>query len=348
MAPAGMIDLRSDTVTKPTDAMRGAMASAEVGDDVFGEDPTVRRLEETVAALLGKEAALLVPSGTMSNQLAILSQTRRGDEILVSEGAHCAWYESGAASALAGVQAVVLGTGGMFEPASIVAALKPEADWYPRTSLVAVENTHNRAGGRVWPFDQLRAVVAQAKALHLRLHLDGARIWNASIACGVDVSTIADGFDTVSVCFSKGLGAPIGSALCGTKELMREARKLRKMLGGGMRQAGVIAAAALHGLAHHRARLPLDHANAQAIAHRLAQVQGARVDAASVETNIVMIDTPGLAAIRVAEAARTRGVLVSVFGPERVRVVTHLDVETTAQEGGIRLAEAIASLVQNA
>ncbi len=336
-----MIDLRSDTVTRPTPAMREAMARAEVGDDVFGEDPTVRRLEETVAALVGKEAALFVPSGTMGNQLALMTQTQRGDEIIVSEGAHCAWYESGAAAALSGVQPVSVGRGGLFTADEMQEAVKPASDWYPRSSLVALENTHNRGGGRVWPMAQLAEVTARARLLGLGLHLDGARLWNACVALGLQPAQIAAPFDTVSVCFSKGLGAPVGSALCTTRARIAQARKLRKMLGGGMRQVGILAAAALWAIEHHRGRLRQDHDNARAIASEFATAPGARVDLVQVETNIVMVDTPGLSSQKVADQACKLGVLVSVFGPERLRLVTHLDVADTAVEGGRRLRAAI-------
>ena len=342
MPAADWIDLRSDTVTRPTAAMREAMARADVGDDVFGEDPTVTRLEQEVAGVLGKEAALFVPSGTMSNQIALLAQTQRGEEIIVSEGAHCAWYESGAAAALSGVQPVSVGEGGLFTAEQMHAAVKPAFDWYPRTSLVAVENTHNRGGGRVWPMDQLAQVALRARELGLKLHLDGARIWNASTALGVDPSRIAAPFDTVTVCFSKGLGAPVGSALCSNRELIVRARRLRKMLGGGMRQVGVIAAGALYALRHNRDRLQQDHDNARAIAQALANVAELRVDLERVETNIVMVDTPGIAAQRVADEARTLGVLVSVFGPERLRLVTHMDVADSAREASPRLIQALA------
>jgi len=345
MADSALIDLRSDTVTRPGAAMREAMARAEVGDDVFREDPTVRRLEETVASLLGKQAALFVSSGTMGNQLSLLAQTRRGDEIIVGEGAHCAWYESGAASAISGVQAVVAGAGGMFGADDVARAIKPEADWYPRTSLVAIENTHNRAGGRVWPMRQVLEVAGFARSRGLVLHLDGARLWNASVALRLPVDELAAPFDSVSVCFSKGLGAPVGSAICGSSDLIAACRRLRKMLGGGMRQAGVLAAAALYALDHHRDRLAIDHDNARAIAQRMAGVRGAVVDVAAVETNIVMVDTPGVPAQAIVDRARERGVLVSAFGPERIRIVTHLDVEHTALRGGEILASVVAEMM---
>ena len=346
MALADLIDLRSDTVTRPTTAMREAMARAEVGDDVFGEDPTVQLLEQTVADLLGKEAALFVPSGTMANQIAILAQSRPGDEIIVSEGAHCAWYESGAAAALSGVQPVSVGTGGLFTADELERAVKPTFDWYARTSMVALENTHNRGGGRVWPMAQLRQVAERGHALGLRVHLDGARVWNAAAALGIEPAEIAAPFDSVACCFSKGLGAPVGSAICSSRELIVSARRFRKRLGGGMRQAGILAAGALHALGHHRARLAEDHDNARELAKLLAQVPSVRVDLQSVETNIVMVDIPGENAQRIADAARQHGVLVAVFGPERLRLVTHLDVAGCALEGGRRLARAITAQIE--
>src|SRR5579863_283762 len=284
-----MIDLRSDTVTRPTPAMRAAMGGAVVGDDVFGDDPTARRLEEEIAGITGKPAALFVTSGTMGNQLAIATQTRPGDAVIVGEGAHPIHYEGAAGAALSGVQFGVAGRGGLFTPDEMQAACEPSSYWAPRTSLVAIENTHNRAGGRVWPVAQARAVAARARELGHATHLDGARIWNASAALGIDVSTLSAPFDTVSVCFSKGLGAPVGSAFCASRSLVEEARRVRKRWGGGMRQAGILAAAALHALAHHRARLADDQANARALAERLTGVSGIHVETAAVETNIVNI-----------------------------------------------------------
>jgi threonine aldolase len=323
--------------------MREAMACAEVGDDVLGDDPTVRALEDETARLTGKEAALFVSSGTMGNQLAIATQTRPGDDVIVGEGAHAVHYEAGAGAALSGVQFTAVGRDGRYTPDEMQAAIYPRAHWAPRTSLVAVENTHNRSGGRVWPQAQASAVAQRARALGLATHLDGARVWNASIASGVAVADLCAPFDTVSVCFSKGLGAPVGSAFCATKALVEEARRLRKRWGGGMRQVGVIAAGALHALAHHRARLVDDHANARALAATMSRVHGVRVDRALVETNIVHIDLD-VRAETVALAARDAGLLIQATGPTRLRAVTHLDVSRMDVEAAAEiLSRAIAT-----
>jgi len=332
-----MIDLRSDTVTRPTPAMREVMARAEVGDDVFGEDPSVRALEAEVAGLTGKEAALFVTSGTMGNQLAIALHTRPGDEVIVGEGGHPAFYESGAAPVLSGVQFAVAGSGGLFDADELEAAIKPKAYWCPRTSLVCVENTHNRAGGRIFPQSAITKIAERARANGLALHLDGARIWNASAALGLPLATLAAPFDTVSVCFSKGLGAPVGSALCTSREYVERARRLRKMWGGGMRQVGVIAAGALHALRHHRERLVDDHANARRFAEIVGNSKGLRVALEHVETNIVNIDTDAPAE-QIAQKARDAGVLVNATGPRRLRAVTHLDVDT---DSVVRAAKAL-------
>jgi threonine aldolase len=337
-----MIDLRSDTVTRPTPAMREAMARAEVGDDVLGDDPTAKALEEEVARIVGKEAALFVSSGTMGNQLAIATQTRPGDEVIVGEWAHPVLYESAAGAALSGVQFQVAGRGGFYSAEELEASVQPPAYWCPRTSLVAIENTHNRAGGRVWPAQQAIAVAERARALGLAAHLDGARIWNASAATGLEVATLCRPFDTVSVCFSKGLGAPVGSAFCGSRALVEQARRFRKRWGGGMRQVGILAAGALHALVHHRARLADDHANARALAEGLAKTHGAHVDLGGVETNIVNIDVEAPAQA-VAVAARNMGVLLHVTAPHRLRAVTHLDVTRANVDGAIdALGKAIA------
>lgn len=323
-----MIDLRSDTVTRPTPAMREAMARAEVGDDVFGEDPSVRALEDEVAALTGKEAALFVTSGTMGNQLAIALHTRPGDEVIVGEGAHVVFYESGAGAALSGVQFAIAGSGGLFDADAMEERIQAAAYWSPRTSLVCLENTHNRAGGRVFPQRDAVIVAERARARGLAVHLDGARIWNACAATGLSAKEVSAPFDTVSVCFSKGLGAPVGSALCASRDLVERARRLRKMWGGGMRQSGILAAAALHALRNHRERLGEDHAAAKAFAERAARIEGASIDLARVETNIVNVDFASpLTAEAIALAARGLGLLVNVSGPRRIRVVTHLDAK---------------------
>ncbi|HJL15326.1 MAG TPA: GntG family PLP-dependent aldolase [Sandaracinaceae bacterium LLY-WYZ-13_1] len=319
------IDLRSDTVTRPTEAMRRAMAAAEVGDDIYGEDPTARRLEERAAEVLGKEAAIFVPSGTMGNQLALLLHCRPGDDVVIGEHAHVKLYESGAAGALAGVQFTVAGAGGLFTAEELDAALYPTHAYYmPRTRLVAFENTHNRAGGVVWPQAQAEAVAAHARSLGLGTHLDGARIWNAAAASGRSPAALAAPFDTVSACFSKGLGAPVGSVLAASKARVEEARRFRKMLGGAMRQVGVVCAGALHALEHHVERVVEDHGNARTLAEGLAALDGVSVDLEGVQTNIVNFDLDD--APSAARRAGERGVLVSAIGPSRIRAVTHLDV----------------------
>jgi threonine aldolase len=341
-----VIDLRSDTVTRPTPAMREAIAKAEVGDDVFGEDPTVRALEEEVAALVGKEAALFVTTGTMGNQLAIAVHTRPGEEVVVGEGAHVVHYESGAGPALSGVQFAIAGAGGFFDDADLEAAIQPSAYWCPKTSLVCLENTHNRAGGRVFPQDEVERVAKLARAKDLALHLDGARIWNASVATGRSVAELAKPFDTVSVCFSKGLGAPVGSALVGTRAHVERARHLRKRWGGAMRQSGILAAAALHALRHHRDRIGEDHANAKRFAERVARVARTHVDVANVETNIVNVDLDApLTAEAVAKKARAHGLAINPSAPRRLRAVMHLDV--TADQA-TSAAEILAKAIEEA
>ncbi len=343
-----MIDLRSDTVTRPTPAMREVIARAEVGDDVFGEDPSVRALEEEVAALTGKEAALFVTSGTMANQLAIASHTRPGDEVIVGEGAHVVVNESGAGPALSGVQFAIAGAGGLFDADAMEERIQGSAYWFPRTSLVCVENTHNRAGGRIFPQRDAAAVAERAHARGLAVHLDGARLWNASAATGLSVKELAAPFDTVSVCFSKGLGAPVGSALCAPRELVERARRLRKMWGGGMRQSGILAAAALHAVRNHRQRLVEDHAAAKAFAERANRIEGASVELPSVETNIVNVDLVApLTGEAVAAAARGLGLLVGASGPRRIRVVTHLDASRAdVEKAAERLAQAVAQVTR--
>jgi threonine aldolase len=338
MAP---VDLRSDTVTKPTPAMRKAIAEAEVGDDVYGEDPTVRRLEERVAELLGTEAALFVPSGTMANQIALRAHTRPGDEIIISRDAHCWRHESGALAANAGVQVAQLATY-TFTAADVRAAFKLDDNVHNApTRVVAVENTHNMGGGICWEAAQLAEVTHAAHALGCATHLDGARLWNAAVATKTTERELAKGFDSISVCLSKGLGAPVGSVVAGGRELIRRCHRYRKLHGGGMRQVGILAAAGLYAIEHHRARLADDHANARALAEALAGGKNLSIDVAGVHTNIVMIDlVHGTAASLVALAAE-EGVLLGANGPRRVRAVTHLDVD---RDGVLRAAKVIAEL----
>lgn len=333
---SGPIDLRSDTVTKPTPGMRAAIAAAQVGDDLYGEDPTVQALQEQVAALLGKEAALFVPSGTMANQLALRLHTRPGDDVLASDGAHIKWYEAGAAAALAGLQLVTVGRpegSGLFAASDLRAVYQPRRSDHasPPMTLLCLENTHNRGGGRVWPQAQLEAVCAEARALGLRLHLDGARLWNAAVFQGRPPRDLAAPFDTVSVCLSKGLGAPAGSLLCGGRAEIDLARRYRRMYGGSMRQAGILAAAGVYALTRHYERLHVDHDNALLIANHLRSLTAVRV-VQPVETNIVLFDLLDGApdADAVVRALAQRGVLTSAFGPRRVRLVTHLDVDREA------------------
>ena len=318
-------DLRSDTVTRPTPGMRAAMAAAEVGDDVFREDPTTRALEERVAALLGKEAALFVPTGTMGNQIALLLHTQRGDEVIVGQGAHLSHFESGAGAAWSGVQFVEAGRGGLFQAADVRALVRPPGDMYPRTSLVCVENTHNRAGGRLFPLPDMTAVAAEARHQRLGLHLDGSRLWNAAIASGVAEGELAAPFDTVNVCFSKGLGAPAGSALAGSRDHVDRARRWRKMMGGGMRQSGVLAAAALYALDHHRSRLADDHAAARRLAEALARSPSVVIDPDGVQTNIVVVKMAVPRAQDAVRVAGQAGVSCFAIAPDTLRLVTHLD-----------------------
>ncbi len=338
-----MIDLRSDTVTKPTPAMRDAMANAEVGDDVYAEDPTAHALQRRVAEITGKQAALFVTSGTMSNQIALLCHTQRGDEVLIGEGAHVAFYESGAAAAWSGVQLEVVGRGGLFTAREMVSSIKPPEYHNPRPRVVAIENTHNRAGGRVFPQSDILEIAARARAHGLALHLDGARIWNAAISTGLSVAELCAPFDTVSVCFSKGLGAPVGSALVGEHETIVRARRFRKMLGGGGRQVGILAAGALYALDNHRERLVEDHLAAKEIGAALREIPGVSVP--EVETNIVMVDVP-VAADQVSRRARERGVLVSAFGPQRIRIVTHMDLpRQRVSEAADKIGNAIRDVI---
>jgi threonine aldolase len=328
-----MIDLRSDTVTRPTAAMRAAMASAPVGDDQYGEDPTTNALQEKVAALLGHEAALWLPSGTMANQVALRVLTRPGDDVIVSTECHAVWHETGGSAANAGVQFTVVGAGGLFTAAEFEAAVKPRGHViYPPTTLVEIENTQNRSGGVVFPQDEAERICAAARRLSIASYLDGARIWNTAFALGRPVAELCRPFDLVGVSLSKGLGAPGGSLLAGSKDLVGRCVRQRRMLGGAMRQNGIFSAAGIHALDHHMARLAEDHANAKRIATELAKSSRVRLDLATVQTNIVVFhlagDGPDGAAI--AAGAKERGVLLFPFGARTLRLVTHLDV-TDAQ-----------------
>lgn len=328
------IDLRSDTVTQPTDAMRAAMAAALVGDDQYGEDPTTNQLQERCAELLGKEAAVWLPTGTMANQVALRTLTRPGDEVIACRESHAAWHELGGAAANAGVQIHEIGQGGRFSADELRAAVKPRNfPIFPNTTLVQVENTHNRAGGVVVPQADVREICAVAHELGLATFLDGARLWNASAASGLPMSELSAPFDLVAVAFSKGLGAPGGSLLAGSKPLIAAAVRHRHRLGGAMRQNGVFAAAALHALDFHLARLDEDHANARIFAEALSAGGLALLDLATVQTNIVVFHLPPALSIdapTLSAQARARGVLVNAFGPRTVRAVTHLNV-TRAQ-----------------
>ena len=327
------IDLRSDTVTRPTAAMRAVIASAPVGDDQFGEDPSVNLLQEQGAALLGKEAALWLPTGTMANQVALRALTRPGDDVIVSRQSHIVWHETGAGAVNAGVQFTEIGDGGVFSAEQFLAARKPAGHMlYPPTTLLAIENTHNRAGGLVVPQALIEAACAAARAHGVATLLDGARVWNAAIATGTTPAAIAAPFDVVWAALSKGLGAPAGALLAGSRQLIDRAVRYRRMFGGAMRQVGLLAAAGSYALEHHYTRLAEDHAHARLLAERLAQSPQVRLDLDTVQTNIVMFHLHDVApdAATVVSRARERGVWLIAFGPRTLRVVTHLEV-TRAQ-----------------
>jgi threonine aldolase len=324
-----MIDLRSDTVTKPTPAMRHAMAEAEVGDDVLGDDPTVNRLQETVAAMLGKEAGLFVPSGTMANQLSIKSHTQPGDEVICEAGAHVFVYEAGAPAFLSGVQMrPIAGKYGVMAAEDVEAAIRPRNVHHPVSRLICLENTHNRAGGTIVPIERIREIRDVANRTGLKMHLDGARLWNAHVATGIPLAEYAGYFDSVSVCFSKGLGAPVGSLIAGDREFIRSAHRYRKIFGGGMRQAGVIAAGALYAVEHHIPRLKEDHVHARRLAEALAKIDGVDVDLKSVQTNILYFSiAPEYGtAERIVGRFREQEILMMSLSPQGLRAVTHLDV----------------------
>ena len=339
---ADIVDLRSDTVTRPSAAMRRAIAEAEVGDDVLGDDPTVQRLERTVAELLGKEAALLFPSGIMANQTAVIAQSQPGGEAIIEADGHVLNYEGGAAAAWAGIQLRPVSAPDNLLSAELVrAAIRPPGKYSVRTTLVCLENTHNVGGGRVLRLDAMRAIRDVAREHGLQVHLDGARLWNAAAASGTSEREFAAQADTVMVTLSKGLGCPVGSMLAGSAQTMERAWEIRRRLGGGMRQAGILAAAGLYALEHNRARLQDDHANAKLLASLAARIDGVRV--IEPQTNIVMIDLPERAPdpLRVIATLARDGVLLAQFGPRRLRAVTHMDVD----EKGIRRAAEVLDAV---
>jgi len=338
------VDLRSDTLTVPDDGMRAAMAGAEVGDDVWGEDPTVRRLEEEMARRLGKHAGVFVPSGTMGNLVCVAAQTRPGDEVIADSEAHVVIYEVGGSAVVAGVQLRLLDSvDGMPDAEHVVAAVRVSNIHHPVSTLLCIENTHNRRGGAAVDAGRVHAAARAAHTLGLRVHCDGARLFNAAVAFGVSPSELVDECDTVSVCISKGLGAPVGSVVVGDAPVMDEVRRWRKRLGGGMRQAGIIAAAGLYALEHNVERLAEDHANARLIAAHLEGSPGATVRSPSVPTNIVLIETRPPAPELAAQLAGN-GVLVSVMGEHAIRCVTHLGVgEADARHAAAVLADVLAA-----
>ena len=324
-----VIDLRSDTVTRPTPEMREVIAAAPVGDDQFGEDPSINRLQERVASLLGKEAALWLPTGTMANQVALRVLTRPGDDVIASRESHVIWHETGASAANSGIQFTAVGAGGVFTLDEFLEAIKPRGHIvYPPTTLVEIENTHNRAGGVIFPQDECNRICEAAAANGIASYLDGARLWNAAVAHRCQLSELAAPFDLVAVALSKGLGAPGGSLLAGAADTIERCLRYRRMLGGAMRQVGLFAAAGLYALDHNVNRLIDDHANARLIAERIATNQRIIVDLATVQTNILVFhlspDAPD--APTVVTRAWELGLLVFSFGPRTLRAVTHLDV----------------------
>lgn len=326
-----IIDLRSDTVTKPTPEMRMAMAQAEVGDDVYGEDPTVNELQDKVARILGKEASIFVPSGTMANQLAIKSHTQPGDEVIIESTSHPYNFEGGGGATISGVQFYCLkGDRGIIDATQIEEAIRPKDHHYPVTKLICIENTHNRGGGSIYPIDKMRDIYRLAKRNDLIVHLDGARLWNASVATGIKAHEYAELADSVSVCLSKGLGAPIGSLVAGSKDFINRVHRFRKMFGGGMRQAGIIAAAGIYALDHHIERIKEDHENARRLALGLAGLKGVSLNPEHIETNIIIFDVTqsGLTAFEIAELMKVHGVLIHAFEKTKIRLVTHLDIKS--------------------
>jgi threonine aldolase len=341
-----IVDLRSDTVTKPSPGMRKAMAEAEVGDDVFHEDPSVNRLEDMVAALYGKEAAVYVASGTMANQLAIRAQTHHGDEIIMERTSHPFNSEAGALAALAGVQVnLVDGQQGIMDVAQIAAVARTPNVHHAPTALICLENTHNRGGGSLWPLDKIRAIRDFAVSIGVPMHLDGARLLNACVATGLTPRDYAQYFDSCTLCLSKGLGAPVGSLVIGSKQFVTQAHRFRKQFGGGMRQAGILAAAGIYALEHNVERLAEDHLHAKRLARGIADIDGLDIDVNAVQTNILyfQVSRPGLTVPMLLARLKTEGVLMLGTGPNSIRAVTHLDV---SKEGIDRAIEVLGKLMR--
>lgn len=340
-----MLDFRSDTVTRPTPGMRAAMANAAVGDDVFNEDPTVQALERRTAELLGKQAALFVPSGSMSNQIGVRVHCSPGDEFICESGCHIYNYEQGAYAQLSGVACrTVDGQNGVLRVEQLTGLIRGDNEHLVRTRLVCLENTHNRGAGRIQPFEIVESICNWAHKNGLATHLDGARLFNAVVASGIDARRWAENFDTVSVCFSKGLGAPVGSALAGPAEAIKKARRIRKLFGGGMRQAGIIAAGALYALEHHVDRLAEDHANARRLGEAARRIAGLAVVGESVDTNIVIfrVDPALGTAAEFCEKLKAAGLLMLAIGPQQVRAVTHLDVSAADTDRACEILAAVA------
>jgi threonine aldolase len=340
-----LVDLRSDTVTKPSSGMRKAMAEAEVGDDVYHEDPSVNRLEEMVAALYGKEAALYVASGTMANQIAIRAQTHHGDEIVMERTSHPFNSEAGALAALAGVQVNLIdGKRGLMEVEQIKAVVRTPNVHHAPTALICLENTHNRGGGSVWPLDNIRAIREFANSVEVPMHLDGARLMNACVATGLTPKDYARYFDSCTLCLSKGLGAPVGSLVIGSKDFITRAHRFRKQFGGGMRQAGILAAAGIYALEHNVERLAEDHLNAKRLAKGIAEIDGLDIDVNAVETNILFfhVRKPGLTVPMLLDRMKAEGVFMGGTGPNTIRAVSHLDVSKDGIDRAIEVLRKLA------
>lgn len=324
-----MIDLRSDTVTRPTPEMRDAMRNAEVGDDVFGEDPTVNRLQEMIAQLTGKEAALFVASGTMGNQVCVKTHTQPGNEIILEHNSHIFNYESGAPALLSGVQInPIPGIRGSFTLEQVQEVVRPKNVHHPQTALICIENTHNRSGGTIFPFDEIKRISHFAREKGIRIHLDGARLWNASAATAIPIPEYCSYFDSVSLCFSKGLGAPVGSIIAGSSEFIQKARYHRKVFGGGMRQAGILAAAAIYAIEHHLQRLAEDHHRARILGEFIARLPNIEFDPQSLQTNIVIFNVrmTSLSGQQVIDRLAEKGIKMLTFAGTKIRAVTHLHI----------------------